>query len=92
MDGPRLRRWPTPAALILVSFVPASEVPDVARALATIDEAAFRERYSRLVPEDYAPEYGPVDLTYTWDTFQYIAKLYARAASERLAVVFAIDQ
>ena len=76
----------------IVSFVPASEVPDVARALATIDEAAFRERYARLVPDDYAPEYGPLDLTYTWDNFRDVAKLYARAASEHLAVVFTVDQ
>jgi hypothetical protein len=76
----------------LVSFVAADQVPEVARALAQIDEKAFAERYRRLVPKDYAPEYGDQDLDYTWSNFCDVAKLYAVAAREGRAVVFTVDQ
>ena len=76
----------------IVALVPASEVPDVARALGAVDEAAFRERYLRIVPKDYALEYGEVDLGYTWGYFTDVVSLYDRAAREGLAVVFTVSQ
>jgi hypothetical protein len=76
----------------LVALVSAAEVREVAAALAKIDEAAFRERYLRLVPKDYAPEYGEEDLEYTWSNFRDVASLYERAASEGMAVIFTVDQ
>jgi hypothetical protein len=76
----------------VVTLVDADKVPDVAKALAAIDEAAFRERYFRLVPKDYAPEYGEEDLAYTWSNFADVVSLYAQAAREGRAVVFTVDQ
>jgi hypothetical protein len=66
--------------------------PGVARALAIIDEAAFRERYLRLVPRDYAPEYGEHDMTYTWTHLVEVAAFYDRAARRERAVVFTVDR
>jgi hypothetical protein len=76
----------------IVSLVPADEVPEVAQALAGVDEAAFRERYFRLVPRDYAPEYGEEDAGYTWGYLKDVAALYARAAANGRSVVFTVDQ
>lgn len=76
----------------IVSLVRREDVPEVARALAAIDEAGFRERYFRLVPSDYAPEYGEDDFEYTWSNLRDVVALYQRASAEGLAVVFAVDQ
>jgi hypothetical protein len=76
----------------IVSLVLANDVPEVARALEAIGDDGFRERYSRLVPRDYAPEYGQEDLDYTAAYFKEVVKLYTRAASEGLAVIFTVDQ
>jgi hypothetical protein len=75
-----------------VVFVAKAKVGDVANALAIIDEAEFRERYLRLVPPDYAPEYGEHDLTYTWTYLTEVAAFYERAARRERAVVFTVDQ
>jgi Domain of unknown function (DUF1877) len=58
-----------------VVLVPKDEVPSVAKALAAIDERSFQERYLRLVPPDYAPEYGEDDLAYTCDYFVSVKEL-----------------
>jgi hypothetical protein len=76
----------------IVALVRKNEVPEVAAALAKIDEAAFRDRYLRIVPKDYAPEYGEQDLAYTWANVQDVTAFYARASSDGLAVVFTVDQ
>jgi hypothetical protein len=76
----------------IVALVAEQDVPGVAQALASIDEEGFRERYLRLVPPHYAPEYGEEDLAYTWSCLRDVAALYARAAAEGRAVVFTVDQ
>ena len=76
----------------IVALVSKEKVPEVARALAAIDEAHFRERYFRLVPADYAPEFGEEDFAYTWSNLREVATLYARAAQEGLSVIFTVDQ
>ncbi len=75
-----------------VAFVAADDVPAVARALAAIDAEAFRERYARIVPHDYAPEYGDEDREYSLAYFQEVVALYDRAAKAGRAVVFTVDQ
>jgi len=64
----------------------------VAQALAAIDDDAIRDRYTRIVPRDYAPEYGVEDREYTVENFRDVAALYARAAKAGRAVVFTVDQ
>lgn len=76
----------------IVALVPAAEVPAVAQALAAIDDDAIRDRYARIVPRDYAPEYGDEDREYTVENFRDVAALYARAAKAGRAVVFTVDQ
>lgn len=76
----------------IVSLVLPEEVRAVASALTAIDAAAFRERYTRLVPKDYAPEYGDEDREYTCANYADVRALYLRAAEQGLAVVFSVDQ
>lgn len=76
----------------IVALVTRDEVPAVARALASIDDAAMRRRYQELVPRDYAPEYGDDDREYTVETFRDVVDLYARAARAGRAVIFTVDQ
>lgn len=76
----------------IVALVPAAEVPAVAEALAAIDDDALRDRYKRIVPHDYAPEYGDEDREYTVENFRDVVALYARAAKAGRAVVFTVDQ
>jgi hypothetical protein len=76
----------------IVAFVAKSEVGDVARALAAISQEGFRERYHRLVPKDYAPEYGDEDLEYAWEWFGRLPGFYARAAQDGRAVIFTVDR
>lgn len=76
----------------IVALVAASEVPAVAQALAAIDADGFRDRYNRIIPPDYAPEYGDEDREYTVGWFCEVVALYERAAKAGRAVVFTVDQ
>jgi hypothetical protein len=64
----------------IVALVTRDEVPAVARALASIDDAEMQRRYEQLVPRDYAAEYGDGDREYTVEYFRAVAELYDRAA------------
>ena len=76
----------------IVSFVSSDQVREVAAALAGVTEHWFRERYRTVVPGNYAPEYGEQDREYTWEWFQAVRALYAKAATRGRAVVFTVDQ
>jgi hypothetical protein len=76
----------------IVSLVLPNEVRDVATALQEITEEWFRSRYASLVPKNYAPEYGPDDLDYTWSNFESVKELYDKALADGRAVVFTVDQ
>jgi hypothetical protein len=62
------------------------------RAIATIDDEAMGERYSSIVPQDYATEYGDDDRTYTVDWFDGVRTLYLSAAASGRWVLFTADQ
>ncbi len=66
-------------------------MPVAATALATIDEAAMRARYERLVPRDYGC-YSEHDRDYTEEYYVDVVEFYARAAATGLAVIFTVDQ
>jgi hypothetical protein len=74
-----------------VSFVPPSEVRDVATALETVTAAWFRDRYMTVLPKDYSLNYGEEDLEYSWSWFEGVKALFALAASEGRAVIFTVD-
>jgi hypothetical protein len=76
----------------IVSLVSPEEVQDVAKALDPITPEWFRQRYSTVVPKDYAPDYGQDDLDYTWSYFQAVKALFEKAAASGRAVVFTVDQ
>jgi hypothetical protein len=77
----------------IVCLVGAAEVPEVARALAAIDEAEFRRRYFELIPEadDYF-DHSEEDAGYSCAYFADVAEFYAQAAAAGHAVVFQVDQ
>lgn len=76
----------------VVSLVLPKEVQDLAKALHSVTEEWFKEQYRVRVPADYAPEYGDVDRDYTWDYFEEVRDLVAKAAERHRAMIFTVDQ
>ena len=76
----------------IVSLVSPQEVADVAKALEKLSPGWFRDQYLNVVPRDYAAEYGPEDLEYTWSWFQGVRDLYRKAAGSGRAIIFTVDQ
>jgi len=74
-----------------VSYVSPSEVKDVAKALEAVTPEWFRDRYVKVVPKDYSPNYGAEDLEYSWSWFEGVKALFTRAAAEDRAVIFTVD-
>jgi hypothetical protein len=74
----------------IVSLVLAEQVPEVARALARLDEGTFHQRYARLEQSDYAPVYGKKDARIAWEYFASVVLLYEHAAASGRAVMFTI--
>ena len=85
-------RWLHRDDSYIVSFVPAEKVQEVAAALRGVTKEWFWQQYYKLVPKDYAPEYGEPDLDYTWDWFEVVREFYAKAAERGRAVIFTADQ
>jgi hypothetical protein len=75
----------------LVSLVLPHEVVDVAHALELATPEWMTTRYERIVPKDYAPEYGPEDLAYTLANLDDVRALFRKAAVRKRAVVFTAD-
>jgi hypothetical protein len=75
----------------IIRFVDAAKVPGVAKALAGITEEWFTGNYHAYC-KGVHPEYGEDDRQYTWDYFQSVRDLYARAAKAGRSVVFSADQ
>lgn len=75
-----------------VVLIGASQVARVAKALAKVTEAGLRARYDRIDPGDYDGEKGAEDWRYTWESFQGLPEFFARAAREKRAVIFTVDQ
>jgi hypothetical protein len=74
-----------------VSYVPASDVPQIATALAAVDEEWLRARYERLAGTDYDGPLGDDDFDYTWANLQDVVEFYAAAADRGRAVIFTVD-
>lgn len=72
----------------VVALTDADEVPAVARALATVTESGFRERYDATPAALRWPEHGPEDLAYMWDAFVDIRALWEMAAALGRSVLF----
>jgi hypothetical protein len=76
----------------IVCLVLPNEVRDVAAALRQITRAWFHQQYESILPNDYAPQYGPEDEEYTWSNFEDVRKLFEKAAERDRAVIFTVDQ
>jgi hypothetical protein len=74
-----------------VAYVPASDVPQIATALAGIDERWLRGRYDRLAGTDYGWQLSDDDFDYTWAGLQDVVEFYAAAADRGRAVIFTVD-
>jgi hypothetical protein len=75
-----------------ISYVTASQVKDVAKALPKITKVWMRQRYDKLDPEEYDEvEMGDDDFEYTWQNFLELRRFYKKAAQARRAVIFTAD-
>ena len=76
----------------IVSLVLPNEVRDVASALQVVTPEWFAERYSSVLPRDYAPEYGQEDRDYTWSNLEDVKRLFEKASETDRTIIFTIDQ
>lgn len=76
----------------IMSLKDPSEVRDIAAALSEIAEEEFRRRYFQIDAKDYGFSLSEEDFAYTWEWFQGVRDLYARAAKEGRYVLFTADQ
>ena len=65
-------------------------MPDVAAALAPIDEADLRRRYAS-IPASY-PWKNDDDFAYVWSWFEQLKEFFARAAAANRSVLFSASQ
>jgi hypothetical protein len=76
----------------VVALVRAEQVPEVATALAPIDEAWLRRRYDTLEFPDYQGVRSDEDFEYTWANFRGLDVFFQAAAEDGRAVIFTVDQ
>jgi hypothetical protein len=76
----------------IMSLKTPQQVRDVAAALPAITEADFRRRYFSIDAGSYGSPLSDEDFRYTWDWFQGVRDLYAKAAKEGRFVLFTADQ
>jgi len=76
----------------VVALVRAEQVPEVAAALAPIDERWLRQRYDSLEFPDYQGFRDDEDFTYTWEDSQGLGEFFQTAAAAGRAVIFTVDQ
>lgn len=76
----------------IMSLKSSTQVKDIATALADIDLSTFTKNYQKIDAESYGFPLTDEDLEYTWEWFQSVRDLYARAAATDRAVLFTADQ
>ena len=76
----------------IMSLKTPQQVRDIAKALPAITEEEFRRRYFAIDAKSYGSPLTDEDFRYTWDSFQGVRDLYARAAQEGRCVLFTADQ
>ncbi|GAA2388938.1 YfbM family protein [Dactylosporangium salmoneum] len=76
----------------VVAHVLADQVPAVAEALDSVDEAWLRERYDVIDPDDYQGVLEDEDFEYTWHYLQEVRDFYKKAAAAGRSVIFTVDQ
>jgi hypothetical protein len=76
----------------IMSLKTPQQVRDIAAALTAITEEEFRRRYFAIDAKSYGRPLSDEDFGYTWDWFQGVRDLYARASQEGRFVLFSADQ
>ena len=76
----------------LIHLIPAAEVPEVAAAVAAIDEAELRRRYDRIPESEYGEFASEEDFGYTWDNLRDLQEFLTRVADSGRDVIFTADQ
>lgn len=76
----------------IMSLKTPQQVRDIAAALRAVTEEEFRRRYFAIDPKSYGFPLSNEDFQYTWDWFQGVRDLYARAAQEGRFVLFTASQ
>jgi hypothetical protein len=76
----------------IMSLKTSSQVIDIANAIRDLSEVDFRKKYYSINQDDYGFDLSEEDFGFTWDWFQNVRQLYARAAAENRFVLFTADQ
>jgi hypothetical protein len=76
----------------IMSLKTPAEVKDVAKAVVTITEDEFRQKYDAVDPDRYGFQKSEDDFGYTWDWFAGVVAFYQQAAAEDRWVLFTADQ
>lgn len=76
----------------IISLKDAQQVRDIAQALSKLDEDFFRKRYFSDRKESLEYQRNEQDFQYTWEWFQEVRRLFAKASDEGRSVIFAVDQ
>jgi hypothetical protein len=74
----------------IITFVPPNEVKDVAAALPSVGKLEMRKRFFAL--KGYEGPQNEDDCEYTWAYFEEVRDFYAKAAQEKLGMIFFVDQ
>ena len=73
-------------------LVTPEQAGEIGRALATIGEQEFRQRYEKINRKGYSRELDEQDFGYTWEYFSGLSDFFQRANSCNRFVVFTVDQ
>jgi hypothetical protein len=76
----------------IMSLKSPEQVRDISQALAAITEDELRRRYFAIDADSYGDALTDDDFAYTWDSFETVRALYARAAQDGRYVLFTVDQ
>jgi len=76
----------------IMSLKDPAQVRDIAGALEAMDRDELRRRYFAIDADGYDSELSEEDFEYTWESFEDVRDLYARAAKEGRYVLFTADQ
>jgi hypothetical protein len=76
----------------IMSLKTPEQVKDVAKAIASINQTIFREKYYKMDSKDYGFSLENDDFEYTWENFDNARKFWYRALEENRYILFTADQ
>jgi hypothetical protein len=76
----------------IMSLKTPEQVNDIAKALGSVTEESFREKYFKINPDEYGFELSEEDFEYSWTWFADSFEFWKMAAAEGRYVLFTVDQ